>query len=524
MIRNPGIAELLLHPQDDPGPIWRLLPAILAVAFAVRAAVALSGDLTLHPDEIFQYLEPAHRLAFGNGVVYWEFFYGARSWLIPAFVATILKAFDAVGLGHPQWYVDGVKLAFCAASLSVPACMYLFARRHFNETAGRAALLMGALWWELAVLAHKPLAELASTAMIAGLLALCVRPSPQRARVVWATALLAVLAAYVRYQYAPVAAALLGLAMLRLDRRGKAHLALASACLLALVGALDGLSWGGGWMESVRNNIRLNLHIGLDMAGTVGAAEQLSLGATLLLALPVASGGLALCVIPASAKPRRYGLLLALIVLALAPHLLSPHKELRFIFVVVPLWLLVCADWAAAHRLRLTLVGTVAAAFSLLGVLVVALGREGGWAWVPERNPAFIAYRHLASAPGVKGVWHVGRQYGYTPGYYHLHRKVPFYAGEATPAGSAPTHVSHLVVEDPQAEFPGYVTDWVYGEGKGIRVLRRADNAPPVRQWLDYAPIVRGFNPSDDRPSKVFARAPPANFGIRYSDPEAASG
>ena len=53
---------------------WKLLPLVLALAFAVRAAVALAGDFVLHPDEIMQYLEPAHRLAFGNGVMYWEYF------------------------------------------------------------------------------------------------------------------------------------------------------------------------------------------------------------------------------------------------------------------------------------------------------------------------------------------------------------------------------------------------------------------------------------------------------------------
>ncbi len=35
----------------------------------------------LHPNEIMQYVEPPHRLVFGNGVIYWEFFCGARSWL-----------------------------------------------------------------------------------------------------------------------------------------------------------------------------------------------------------------------------------------------------------------------------------------------------------------------------------------------------------------------------------------------------------------------------------------------------------
>ena len=45
---------------------------MLALAFAARAAVALSGDFILHPDEIMQYLEQGHRLAFGNGVVHWS--------------------------------------------------------------------------------------------------------------------------------------------------------------------------------------------------------------------------------------------------------------------------------------------------------------------------------------------------------------------------------------------------------------------------------------------------------------------
>ena len=65
---------------------------MLALAFATRTAVSLSGDFVLHPDEIMQYLEPAHRLVFGNGVTYWEHFYGARSWLVPGFVAGVLKA------------------------------------------------------------------------------------------------------------------------------------------------------------------------------------------------------------------------------------------------------------------------------------------------------------------------------------------------------------------------------------------------------------------------------------------------
>ena len=78
---------------------------ILALAFAARAGIALSGDFRLHSDEIMQYLEPAHRLVFGNGAIFWEYHYGARSWLTPGFVAAVLKLLEIVGLDRPFWYV-----------------------------------------------------------------------------------------------------------------------------------------------------------------------------------------------------------------------------------------------------------------------------------------------------------------------------------------------------------------------------------------------------------------------------------
>ena len=168
----PGIFLNAPEVHDKP---WKFLLPILALAFAVRAAVALSGDFVMHPDEIMQYLEPAHRLAFGNGGVFWEFHYGARSWLTPGLVAAVLKIFDFAGLGQPLWYVGGVKLMFCVVSLLIPAGMYFFARRHFGETTARVALVAGAFWYELVGFAHKPMTEFTAAALLMALLALCVR-------------------------------------------------------------------------------------------------------------------------------------------------------------------------------------------------------------------------------------------------------------------------------------------------------------------------------------------------------------
>ena len=120
------MVDRLLHLQTSDERPWRFLLPVIVLAFAVRAAIALCGDFVLHPDEVMQYLEPAHRLVFGNGVTYWEFFYGARAWLVPGMVAGMLKVFDLVGLGEPFWYVGGVKLMFCAISLLIPVGMYFF--------------------------------------------------------------------------------------------------------------------------------------------------------------------------------------------------------------------------------------------------------------------------------------------------------------------------------------------------------------------------------------------------------------
>ena len=71
-VRLHSMSDLLLHPVSPDERPWKFLLPVLALAFVARAAIALSGDFVLHPDEIMQYLESAHRLVFGNGVTYWE--------------------------------------------------------------------------------------------------------------------------------------------------------------------------------------------------------------------------------------------------------------------------------------------------------------------------------------------------------------------------------------------------------------------------------------------------------------------
>ena len=529
----PGV---LLHPQTPEQPVWKFLWPVLAAAFAVRAAIALSGDFMLHPDEIMQYLEPAHDAVFGNGVVYWEIFYGVRSWLVPGLAAGVIALLDAAGLGHPMWYVGGVELTFCAVSLLIPAGMYFFARRHLDETAARVALIAGAFWYELVGFAHKPMTEFVAAALLTVLLALCVRPSPNRPRVVWSVAFFAVLAAAVRIQYAPLPLALLGLFLLRLEKGAKAQLALAAGVFFLAVGVFDAVTWDAGLFHSFRSYLAFNLTVDREAAGAARPVHEY------FWWLLFTGGGLsALGIAAALRDPRRYGFLLLLIALLLFTHSAQAHKDYRYVFAFMPLWLLVGAGVVAQLAARTGrpiqvygLAGAVFATVSLAGILNALPYQEKVYAsthawtikFIRGQDPIFAAYRYLASAPGVAGVWQVDRLYHDTPGYYHLHRKIPFYdwrTGQGNnlhkDAEALRASVSHIVSQDPNLAVSGYATEKTFGN---VRILRREDNRSPVRQWQGFNPTITD-NMFDTRFSdRIYPDAvpPPANNNIRFVAPE----
>ena len=544
-----GIPRVVLHPRTAEERPWKYLLPVLGLAFFARAAIALTGDFVLHPDEIMQYLEPAHRLVFGNGVVYWEFFYGARSWLVPGLVAGVLALCEVVGLGQPVWYVGAVKLIFCAISLLVPAGMYFFARGHFGELTARIALLAGAFWYELVGFAHKPMTEFVATAPLVAMLALCVRPSPERPRMLWSMAALAVLVAAIRMHYAPPALLLLGLFFLR--TRKKLALTLVAAALLAAVGVFDAITWGGGLFHSYVINIGFNF-----IASGLRAGE--SPPWQFLWWLLLSGAGLSLVTMALAVRePRRYGFLLGLIFVVLLTHSAQAHKEYRFIFTVIPFWLLLAADLVAGLVMRVrratsppstprvatrqrsfawvaaTAVPALLAAVSVAGILNAlpyqhqvyrGYSRETGIVrFIRNQDPVFAAYRYLARAPGVQGVWHPDRQYFNLPGYFYLHRAIPFYDSRTGPlifadqqvgqAQAIAGAVTHVVSADPAAATPGYELERDFD---GIRILRRKAHTPPVRLWQDYAPTITGVDwiMSHVDPD---APPPPVNDGIRFA-------
>src|SRR5260221_11127873 len=91
-------------------PIVRFhsLAALLLLAAAFRLPLAFWPNV-LHPDEIFQCLEPAWRMLGHDGIVSWEWRYGMRGWLLPSLMA------GPGGFG--AWVWAGGPGGFCGAPL-----------------------------------------------------------------------------------------------------------------------------------------------------------------------------------------------------------------------------------------------------------------------------------------------------------------------------------------------------------------------------------------------------------------------
>ena len=262
-------------------------------------------------------------------------------------------------------------------------------------------------------------------------------------------------------------------------------------------------------------------------------------------------GGLsALCTAAALLDLRRYGFLALLLSLILVPHTIEAHKEYRFVFVVAPLWLLIGAGLVARLATRAALTGRArrparppgpAWTYATVGALFAAVSLAGALNLLPRwddaltegfsadvrhpvrflhgQDPAFAAYRWLAAAPGVRAVWDLDHDYLDTPGYYYLHRGIPFYdrqAGFANELHADPdtlrASVSHLVTVRPDLAVPGYVVEKEFG---GVRILRREENEAPVRGWRDFTPTIT-HTYGEGLMRRLYPEAPPPPAQLQH--------
>jgi hypothetical protein len=456
-----------------------LIHVLALTGLALRVYVALKSEQIYHPDELFQYLEQAHRLVFGYGHVTWEFRCGTRSWILPGFISSILFLCKALNLDDPAVYIPVIKVFFCALSVSLVYTAYFATRRIATLQAARLASVLVCFWYELVFFASRPTPEVLATYLVVAALALVLASADVRRPLLFG--LVCALAVALRLQYAIPVVVLIAYAALTWRAADLRRSAFSFLLLVVAAGYLDRLTWGKIFASYVNSYI---FNVRYDISAAFGVGDMLYYPEALAIA---SSGLLLLGALAATWMWRRTWLVLVLVVSVIATHSWIPHKEYRFVFVVIPLLLiLLAAVLSPGIRQRWRML----AILGFFGISVagsaLALPFEGLVYNYPivARNEVLTATIALSREKNVHAVIMPATNWSDTGGYYYLHRNVPIYYRGFFERGildinKAASYASHIVCPVDFQEVPGFAMSQRW---ETVEIRARIDRSAPYRR------------------------------------------
>lgn len=420
------MGAVLVREDTAPLPRW-ILSVGLALGLAVRLAFVWFDDGIWWPDEVFQSLEPAHRAVFGSGWQAWEFLEGARHWTLPGLVAGVMQ----IGAWLHVSPVTAVESVCCLANVAIGAAVFLLARAQgaSSRSSTITALVFTAMGLSIFI-SPRATGEHLSALPVTLAFAMLVRTRRLPDTIV-AGALLS-LAVGLRLQNGLFCLGALALVPEE-GSHSRARLTLALTLLggALIYGLVDWLTWGAPF-HSAQAYLGFNLVEG--RASAYGTSPWWKYFAALITAegvtlIPV----LLLCALGAK---QRWSLT-AITLFVLLVHTAIPHKELRFLFPLIPLW---CAQAAVGldRAPRWAGPGLVGAALiSLLTLPWLTFGRLG--ISDPPRATSALDFggpeNRLLVLAGqrehVCGLRIDSLEHWRTRGFSAFHRNVPLYGRDA---------------------------------------------------------------------------------------------
>jgi phosphatidylinositol glycan class B len=408
-----------------PGPVPELRPlsrrwlTLLGAVALLPSVIAVAQLGRIHPDEVYQMLEPAWHRVHGYGVLAWEWRDGLRNWAVVLVFSWLLRVGDLLGLTHPQANRALLALPQLALHGWMLLAAYRLAARRGGQHGGLLAALLVGLYGPVLVFAGRTMSESISAAfLVVAMEALDRKEQLARAGLLGGLALgLSVVA-----RYGSAVFVLAALVWLVLARRWRV---LAFTCLggLAVALGLAALDWGtwGAPFHSLAAYVRFNV-LSDGAARNFGASPPDYYVPVLLSALPLWAW---LAVPLGLGALRRLSVSLPLFcaLVYVAAVSATPHKEERFLYPALVLLVL-----AAAPIVTAWLVQAPREAMLRWGgaALVSTLASA---AYYPPQDPrgdefrAIVAATRDSKATGLlivnEGFWGAG-------GFFYVGKNIPW--------------------------------------------------------------------------------------------------
>jgi phosphatidylinositol glycan class B len=394
---------------------------VVVIGFALRLSEAVQTADLAHPDEIFQTLEPAHRLAYGYGVVSWEWRDGIRSWVFPTFLAGVMKATGWMSRGSTG-YVVGVRILLSIVSMVTVWFGFVWARRADGTTAAMIGAAACAIWYEIIGFAPRAMTEVVAThILLVGLYLGVYSEWLQERRRLFLAALLCGIALSLRIQLAP-AVFFAGLYFCRGCWQRRLSVVMGGILLpVCAFGLVDAFTWGHAfqsfylyfWENAIQGK---SLRYGEQPWYWYLMEQMKHLGPVALLAL---------------VGIRRSAFLGWMVLIILASHSLLGHKEVRFLYPILPFVIVLSAigfveiakEFTPILKLSLSpraVVLTGVAFFALFSLLL-----SPQFSYRRKDSGSMRALTLLSKDRNVCGVGLYGVPWFETGGYTYLHQNIP---------------------------------------------------------------------------------------------------
>ncbi|MBN1204972.1 MAG: mannosyltransferase [Myxococcaceae bacterium] len=409
-------------PAPAARPLGRGLPALMGAVALLPAVLAVAQLGRIHPDEVYQVLEPAWHRVHGYGVLAWEWRDGLRNWAVPLLVSGLLRLAELLGLTHPLAYRSLIAVPQAALHGWMLLTAYRFAERRVGRAGGLLATLLLGLYGPVLVFAGRTMSESFSAAfLVVGLEALDRKERLERAGLLGGLALgLAVVA---RYGSAVFVAAALVWLVLAARWRVLAFTCLGGGLAALGLGALDWATWGSPF-HSFFAYVRFNVL-------TDGAARQFGAhpGGFYVPVLFSALPAWLLLMVPLGWAALRRRLAIPLPLFCAGGYLwilsTTPHKEERFLYPALVLLLLAAAPvfvswlWEVARSARLRWGGAVLA-------LATTVAPAAFYPPFDLRGDQYRAIVSITRDEGVRGLLIVNEGLWGAGGFFYIGKNIPW--------------------------------------------------------------------------------------------------